>query len=120
MLRIPGVNVNFIRGEILKMKAAVENSRQIGFFDKSLITDEVRPRPASASSSGSPPPPQRRVRKPTRNQTLRLTLCLASAKNVYTPPPLSLMPTVIGSTFAASLRTDISPHRKEAHPRLTL
>lgn len=41
MLRIPGVNVNFIRGEILKMKAAVENSRQIGFFDKSLITDEV-------------------------------------------------------------------------------
>jgi hypothetical protein len=33
---------------------------------------------------------------------------------------LSLMPTVIGNTFAASLRTDISPQRKEARPRLTL
>jgi hypothetical protein len=33
---------------------------------------------------------------------------------------LSLMPTVIGNTFAASLRTDICPQRKEARPRLTL
>jgi hypothetical protein len=33
---------------------------------------------------------------------------------------LSLMPTVNGNTFAASLRTDISPQRKEARPRLTL
>ena len=32
---------------------------------------------------------------------------------------LSLMPTVNGNTFAASLRTDISPQRKEARPRLT-
>jgi hypothetical protein len=32
----------------------------------------------------------------------------------------SLMPTIIGSTFAASLRTDICPQRKEARPRLTL
>jgi hypothetical protein len=33
---------------------------------------------------------------------------------------LSLMPTIIGNTFAASLRTDICPQRKEARPRLTL
>ena len=32
----------------------------------------------------------------------------------------SLMPTIIGYTFAASLRTDICPQRKEARPRLTL
>jgi hypothetical protein len=30
---------------------------------------------------------------------------------------LSLVPTIIGNTFAASLRTDISPQRKEARPR---
>jgi hypothetical protein len=33
---------------------------------------------------------------------------------------LSLMPTVIDKTFAASLRTDICPQRKEARTRLTL
>jgi hypothetical protein len=33
---------------------------------------------------------------------------------------LSLMPTIIGNTFAASLRTDICPQRKDARPRLTL
>ena len=33
---------------------------------------------------------------------------------------LSLMPTIIGDTFAASLHTDICPQRKEARPRLTL
>ena len=33
---------------------------------------------------------------------------------------LSLMPTIIGNTFAASLRTDICPQRKEARPRLKL
>jgi hypothetical protein len=32
---------------------------------------------------------------------------------------LSLMPTVNGNTFSASLRTDICPQRKEARPRLT-
>jgi hypothetical protein len=38
----------------------------------------------------------------------------------WTPTALSLMPAIIGNTFAASLRTDICPQRQEARPRLTL
>lgn len=52
MLRIPGVNVNFIRAQILEMKAAVETQRQIGYYDKSLITDEVRHRNRITSVCG--------------------------------------------------------------------
>jgi hypothetical protein len=49
---------------------------------------------------------------------LALTPC--SRRHCTSCTALSLMPTVIGNTFAASLRTDISPQRKEARPRLTL
>jgi hypothetical protein len=47
-------------------------------------------------------------------------LCVPRSQEAHTPQALSLMPTIIGNTFAASLRTDICPQRKEARPRLTL
>jgi hypothetical protein len=46
------------------------------------------------------------------------------ARLILTPSPLPPTPApqarIIGNTFAASLRTDICPQRKEARPRLTL
>lgn len=41
MLLIPGVNLNFMRREILKKKEAIEQTRKIGFYDESQVTDEL-------------------------------------------------------------------------------